>query len=327
MDVDDGQTQGQPGDFALGGARRGAGAQGDIGAGAAHVEGHDLRLVLIAGKLGQAKRADDAAGRPAEHEARRFLRGLRRADRAAIGLHHTDVQFGKGIGQVFQVAAHQRQQVGVDDGRGGALILAIFGQNVAAERDGQTRAGAAQNLGGAPFMLRIAKTVEKADGQALRRGRGDLRRGAREGLLVQGRQDVAGGVEAFHGRESQVSRGQWMWTPLVQGVEMGPVLAANFDDIDETGGGQQGRARAAPLQQRVGGDGRAMHQFNVNCCVCAGRYRNAQACQPGQNRPALVGWRRRLLMHAQPAIFQQHKIGECSADINSDQGRGHGRSS
>ena len=76
MDVDDGQPQREAGDFAFGGARDYAGAEGDVGAGAAHVEGDDARAVLFAGELGQSKGADHAARGAAEDEAGRFTGGL-----------------------------------------------------------------------------------------------------------------------------------------------------------------------------------------------------------------------------------------------------------
>ena len=107
----------------------------------------------------------------------------------------------------------------------------------------------------------------------------------------------------------------------------GAILAADLDDIDETARGQQGCTRALPLQQGVGGDGSTMHNLGVNGCLFCGGGQNTQVGQPGQNRPALVGRRGRLLVHSQAAIFQEHEIGKCSANIDSNQGSRHNGSS
>ena len=97
----------------------------------------------------------------------------------------------EGVGQVFKVAADEREQVGVDYGGGGALILAVFGQYVAAERDCEVGTGVAQDVGGAAFMLGIAEAVEKTDGETLGGGCGDLGGCAGEGILVERGEDAA----------------------------------------------------------------------------------------------------------------------------------------
>ena len=97
-----------------------------------------------------------------------------------------------------------------------------------------------------------------------------------------------------------------MGAALVQCVEVRSILAANLDDIDETGCGQQGGTRAAAFQQGVCGDGGAVHEFDVSV---GGAFRSfiapgdAQVGQPGQDRLALVEGRGCLLVHAQVAVL------------------------
>ena len=82
-------------------------------------------------------------------------------------------------------------------------------------------------------------------------------------VLVQGCQHIALGIQPFLGLIAQVRRRQRIGADLVEIVEMGAVLAADLDDIDEAGCGEQGGTRAAPLQQGVGGDGRSVHKLGV----------------------------------------------------------------
>ena len=104
---------------------------------------------------------------------------------------------------------------------------------------------------------------------------------------------------------------------------MGAVLAADLDDVDETGGGEQGGAGATALEQGVGGDGRAVHEFGISGRVTCGGGYNAETGQPGQNRLALVGGCSGLFVDVQAAVLQQDEVGECAAYISSNQGRGH----
>ena len=264
MDVDDWQPQREACDFAFGGARDDAGAEGDVGAGAAHVEGDDARAVLFVGELGQSKGADHAAGGAAEDEAGGFAGGLSGPDGAAVGLHDADGKVDQLGCEALEVASHERKEVGVDDGGGGALILPVLGEDVAAEGDGELGEGTAQDIGGQLFMAGIAETVEEADGEALRCGRGQLLGGACEGGLVEGGQYIAIFIQPFDGFEAQVGGCQGIGADLVEIVEMGPVLAADLDDVDETGGGEQGGAGAAALEQGVGGDSCAVHELGVS---------------------------------------------------------------
>ena len=102
---------------------------------------------------------------------------------------------------------------------------------------------------------------------------------------------------------------------------MRPVLAADFDNIDEAGGGQQGGTCAAAFKQSVGGDGRTVHELGVNGSVRGGH--DAEVCQAGQDGAALVLGRRRLFVHLKTAILQKDEVGKCSTNIDSNQCRGH----
>jgi hypothetical protein len=90
----------------------------DVGRGAAHVEADDLdRLAVVAGdaELGRAHHADDAAGRAGQDRVLALERI--RLREAARRLHEVELDAGHLGGDLVDVAAQDRRQVGVDDGR------------------------------------------------------------------------------------------------------------------------------------------------------------------------------------------------------------------
>ena len=178
-------------------------------------------------------------------------------------------------------------------------------------------------------MLRIAEAVEEADGETLWGGGVDLGGCAGKGILVQGSEDAAVYVEPLHRFETKIGLHQWMRALLMESVKIGPVLASDLDDVDETGGGQEGGAGTAAFEQGVGGDGCAVHELGVDGRVicgggyyCRGSY-YAQVCQSGEDRAALVCGRGGIFVDLQTAVLQQDEVGECSAYIDSNQGGGH----
>ena len=104
---------------------------------------------------------------------------------------------------------------------------------------------------------------------------------------------------------------------------MGSVLAADFDHVSETGGGQQSGTRAAALQQGVGGNGCPVYELGVNRCLTRSGSDDSQVGKSRQNGLALVGGRCGLFMHLQLAVLQEHKVSESSANIDSNQSRRH----
>ena len=90
------------------------------------------------------ERRDDAGGR-ARLERVDGPRGrVRGGHRAARGLQHRERRRDAGgvepAAQVGDVAAHQRRDVGVDDGGRGALVLLLLARDLARERDRDARA-------------------------------------------------------------------------------------------------------------------------------------------------------------------------------------------
>ena len=105
----------------------------DIGAGAAHVVADDVGESRRAGNEGGAHYSARGTG---ENQFRGGAGGFVDAERSSCGLCDAEVVLvakGQARGQRFEIALHRRAQRGVDGGRAGALVLAEFGQDVAAE--------------------------------------------------------------------------------------------------------------------------------------------------------------------------------------------------
>ena len=114
--------------------------QGELGRGAAHVEGDGLAgIVLGRDRAGQ----DGAAGGSGFDEAHRIT--PRRVDgRDAARRHHQQERacdaFRLQVGfELPEIAGHAWQHIGVGDGRRGALVLADLGADFAGERDRNAR--------------------------------------------------------------------------------------------------------------------------------------------------------------------------------------------
>ena len=136
-----------------------------LGGGAAHVE------------RDQVSAAGEAAEVAARHHARRGagLDQVRRLaprrlgrERAAARLHHLELGADPGLVQAVderaEVARDRRPDVGVDDGRARALVLADLGQDL--RRAGHVDAvadGLADDLLDAPLMRVVGVGVEQRD--------------------------------------------------------------------------------------------------------------------------------------------------------------------
>ena len=184
VDVEHGNADGKACDLGIGRSGNFIFDQGNVGGGAAHVEGDDA---VEAAGAGGGGRADDASGRTGEDGAHGFAGGGRERGDAAAGLHNEDVgrggfrflrsrvrgaqaslfhQFARAVFQIFQVALHYRLQVGVDDDRRGAFVLAEFGEDLVG--DGKRNSDRLQGLRDGFFVFGICEREEQGDRDGLR---------------------------------------------------------------------------------------------------------------------------------------------------------------
>ena len=72
-----------------------------------------------------------------------------------------------GIGQEFgqrgEVALHDRQQIGVQHDRAGALVFAEFGEDIGRDADRDAGQFGRKNRAGTPLMLGIGVGMQEAD--------------------------------------------------------------------------------------------------------------------------------------------------------------------
>ena len=114
-------------------------------------------------------------------------------------------------------------------------------------------------------------------------------------------------------------------------VEAGAVLAADVEQVGEAAGGDQGRARAALLQQGVGADGHPVGERLDVGGVGAGP--REHLLDRGDHPLGLVLGGARDLGGVQVLAVEQGGVGEGPADVDAEehrsnlqQGRGPGRS-
>ena len=129
----------------------------------------------------------------------------------------------------------------------------------------------------------------------------------RQGCRVE-RREHAVGRDALADGESQLPRHQRR-RAAPQVVEVRPVLAADLDHVPEALGGDQRDARAAPLEQRVGGDCRAVRERGESPPA----RRSIASKTPADCRPAWTAPSR-----SDRLADERDEVGEGPAHIDSD---------
>ena len=260
---------------------------------------------------------------PGEHRAHGVPSGLRRADAAAVRLHDAQPRRRAtrrgGVRESglegAEVARHRRGDIRVGDRRAHPLELAVFRQHLV--RDGAVQAGrsreAAGQLGEAALVVRVHEREERADRDRVHPGVGDRAQDALGGGLVERLDDLAVGGDALGDLETQLLGHEGRRAGGVEGVEVGPRLAADHERVAEALGGDQRGARAAAREQRVGGDRGAVHHLPR---------RPPGLGDPGEHGARGVVGRRGALGDAQRLAVPVEEVGERAADIDAEQADG-----
>ena len=234
---------------------------GDVGAGATHVAGDDVR---IAAGLAQEARRDDAGGRAGQHRQHRHRLDPLGGQGAASGGHDRQVDacadLSQAPAQAAEVAAHPRRHGDVQRSGAEALVLAVFRQHLGAGGDHRIGQQGAQQSGGGLLMRGVGVAVQEADGDG-----GDALGAQAVGdrlhlRLVQRAEDVAAGQHALPHAEDAVARDDGRRRRRLDVVHHGAVAAADDQHVAVPLRHQRGESRARPLQRRVGGDGRAVSE-------------------------------------------------------------------
>ena len=235
--------------------------QRDVIAGPAHVDGDQIVEIEM---TGQGFGGEGAAAWPRQQQTGRLARRHRRSRDTAVGLHQVNRSVKPGGRQTrFQTAeigADHRHQQGIENGRRTALELAKLGADIARQRQVHVRQAVGDTRGDGLLVIGGDMGVQATNGGGfdLKLGQAINRRVEAGG--VQGRRyPTVGGDPLDHaqaaraGYQKQAVFGQ-------ASVDVAAHVAADFQHILETGGGDKGAGRQLLFQHRVGGDGGAVDQ-------------------------------------------------------------------
>jgi hypothetical protein len=319
MDIDDGQADGEVADAALVGPPDAAFDQGDVRRGAAHVEADDIGE---AGRGGQHAGPDDPSGRPGQRRPDGLDTGPGRGDVALVRLHDAQVGAADAAVELAEIAVHDRHEVGVD-GRGRRpLELAVLGQKPAG--DGEQQAGPFELPGHGLLVRGIGIRMEEADGDGLRPGPLDLLDDLADLSQPDGFLDLARGQRPLMKPEPPLGRDELEAALWLERVKVPAGLAADGQDVLESGRRDESDAAALALEQRVGGHGRAVDNEDGGGVL----QDVADALENGLRR---VFRRREDLAVEELTVPPDDEVGERPAGIHPDPDRGwllvflHGR--
>ena len=288
--------------------------EGEVEARAAHVAGEH---VLEAGRPAEPGRRDRAGRGSGQHRLRRGPARGPRGHHPPVALHEQELVPESRVGEPPlggpDVARHQRLHPTVQGGRARALELADFRQHFHARADVRVRPQLARDLGRAPLVGRVGVGMHEVNDQRLaaRVAKGDD--GRAELVFVERDDDPALRVHALGHVEPQLARDQRLEAPR-ESPPARPGAPAELEGVAESAGRDEPALRALALQDRVGGDGGAVHDG------LDGRGRRPARVDA---RHEAVGLRARSARHlgdfesTRLAVEGEH-VGECAADVHAD---------
>ncbi len=298
------------------------GRHADVRRGAADVERDRAREAAAAGRVDAAQ---EACRRAREHEVDGRPAPVVEGGHAARRLHQVRVALQPGLAQLVvqavQVAAHARADVGVDRCRGEALVLAMLGADLAGDRDERIRQHAADDLPDAFLVRRVGERAEEADGDGLDALAGQVGKLLLHRALVE--RDVHAAVHQHALRHAaavlaQDQRPRLLRDVLHQAERVRLAVAGDVQDVPEPARGDHPHPRAAPLEDRVGADRRAVQQRRQLRRLGA-RHR-ADLLDALEDRHRRVLRRGCQLVDVDPLalLVVEDQVGERPADVHSE---------
>ena len=223
----------------------------DVGGRAAHVEADHA---IEAGALARARHRDDAARRSRENRV--LAREQVRRGEPARGHHEHqpragagDVEFGA---DARDVARQDRREIGVDHGRVAAPDQLDQRRAFVADRD-LRETDSARDFADLALMLGIAVGVHEDDCDGVEALALGVHQVGADGVEVRRRLDRSVGEHAFGDFDNAGI--ELLRLDNVAREDFWPRLVADLQRVAKAACRHQQGALAAPLQQRVGGDG------------------------------------------------------------------------
>ena len=225
--------------------------------------------------------------------------------------------------QPLHVAADERREHRVRDGRREALVLEDLRQDVARGGDAHARQLLLEDLPHAALVVRVGVRVDEADGDGLDTALAEHGGHAPRPGLVDRLQDLAVVADPLVHLEAIAPADVRRRHVLVGVPEVFLRAAADLDDVAEAGRRDHRGAREGARDQRVRRDGRSVREDGHVAQVDLGRV--AHAVDDGVDR---VGGRRGDLRHGHGAgvLVEDADVGERPADVDGDSQPAHGSS-
>ena len=212
-------------------------------------------------------------------------------------------------GQPLEVGGELRAQVGVGDGGREALVLAELGEHLARQRDVEVRERFPYRFADLLLVLGVQEREQQADRDGVDLGLPQRVDGLLHAVLVE-RLELAVGPHPLLHREAQIPRHERLRAPLGEVVERRAVLAGELDQVAEALGRDQRGARAAALEQRVGGDRHPVRE--------RGHVAGLDRLQRAHHTLGLIVGRARHLARRDAGSVEGHEVRERAAHIDAD---------
>ena len=285
---------------------------------AAHVEDDHI---AIAACPAQTCRTDDTACRTGSDNHHGEVARRTRREHAAVRCHDKDrrhdANFREPPFQLPQIAAHGRQQIGVDDRRAGALVLLHLRQHSVGRRNRQIGEARIDQRLGLLLVCGIAIAVEEADRDGFDAVGDQLLCGSSDIGLRQRMDHRAVGSNALRHFEPMAARHERFGLVPGEIEHVGHAYAPDFEHITEAARRDQTGPRARPLQDGVRSDSRAVQDFGnaARRSLQLGEERG----EPLDDAAARIIRRGRYLALVQDAVGRHDDdVGESTADIDSN---------
>ena len=209
------------------------------------------------------RRGQRPGSRAGLHEAYREAAGCLRGGGRAAGKHHEKLTVVADLGQVgfkaSEVVIDDVQDVGVGNGRGGALVLAQIPDHLVRERDPQLRIALPEDVAHPQLVLRVAIGVQQTNADRTHAESAQLIGQRSHSSLGQRPVDGPVGQDPFSYCEGEPTWHQRLGFLQPRVVHVEAVLAADQQGVAEPFSDEQRGPCALALADGVGHQRRTVH--------------------------------------------------------------------